>query len=152
VQCRIAAPPTLLASGTKPSTGGEQLARHGNWAEYEGLYARLLASSCRADLTYTIEAPMDELSDSGQYVTMDQSRQPTVPSRESRVLDRPWVIVLVLLHLGLLGIPLYWSTNYSVRTRLLICLASVAYTIFAVWVIVWAALQIMRVFAAGMHA
>lgn len=52
------------------------------------------------------------------------------------VLDRPWIIAVLLLHVGFLGIPLYWKTRYSVATRVMICLLSVVYTVFAVGVIV----------------
>lgn len=52
------------------------------------------------------------------------------------LMDRPWVIVVLLLHVGLLGIPIYWKTNYSVAARLGIILASIAYTVFAIVFIV----------------
>jgi hypothetical protein len=68
------------------------------------------------------------VSDSTKLLTGDEERQ--------KVLDRPWVIAVLLLHVGLLGIPIYWKTSYSVQTRLLICLLSVVYTVFAVGFIV----------------
>lgn len=51
---------------------------------------------------------------------------------ELRVIDRPWILAVLILHVGLLGIPMYWKTRYSVRTRVLICVLSVVYTLFAV--------------------
>jgi hypothetical protein len=57
------------------------------------------------------------------------------PTALRPALDRPWVLTILVLHVGFLGIPLYWKTNYSLRTRLMICLASILYTIFAVGVI-----------------
>ena len=53
-----------------------------------------------------------------------------------RVIERPWVLTILLLHVGLLGIPIYLKTGYSLRTRLLICAISIAYTIVAVAIIV----------------
>ncbi|MDG2223162.1 MAG: hypothetical protein P8L85_17405 [Rubripirellula sp.] len=49
-----------------------------------------------------------------------------------KVMDRPWVITLLLLHVGFLGIPIYWKTNYSVGTRVWISVASIVYTVAAV--------------------
>ncbi|MEM1070429.1 MAG: hypothetical protein AAGG48_06655 [Planctomycetota bacterium] len=49
-----------------------------------------------------------------------------------QVMDRPWVIVVLLLHVGFLGIPIYWKTKYSVGTRVWICVASIVYTVAAV--------------------
>jgi uncharacterized protein YbaR (Trm112 family) len=68
---------------------------------------------------------------------------------QRRVLDRPWVIAVLLLHVGFLGIPMYWKTRYSVGTRLMICLLSVAYTLFAVGVIVGVGSWLYRVFTGG---
>ena len=47
-------------------------------------------------------------------------------------MDRPWLIIVVLLHVGLLGIPYYWKTKYSVPMRLTIIAVSIAYTLFVV--------------------
>jgi hypothetical protein len=55
---------------------------------------------------------------------------------DARVIDRPWILAVLLLHVGFLGIPIYWKTNYSVATRLLVCAASIVYTVSAVWFIV----------------
>ena len=54
----------------------------------------------------------------------------------SRMMDRPWLLVVVLLHVGVLGIPLYWKTKYSTSVRLAIIAVSIAYTLFAVTFIV----------------
>lgn len=48
-----------------------------------------------------------------------------------KVMDRPWAIILLLLHVGFLGIPIYWKTNYSVATRVWISVASIVYTVAA---------------------
>lgn len=73
---------------------------------------------------------------------------PTAPAPDAiepdRIIDRPWLIVLAVLHVGVLGIPLYLSTKYSLTTRLLICLVSMAYTVFAVAAIVWGIMHIWR--------
>jgi hypothetical protein len=60
------------------------------------------------------------------------------------MIDRPWLIALVILHVGLLGIPLYWKTKYPVHTRVLIVTISIVYTIAAVLGIVWGCAQIFR--------
>jgi hypothetical protein len=65
---------------------------------------------------------------------------------QRRLMDRPWFIIVLLLHVGVLGIPAFWKTNYSVPTRLLIILASILYTLFAVVVIIWSLKQIAAVF------
>ena len=60
------------------------------------------------------------------------------PSRSEfmQVMDRPWAIILLLLHVGFLGIPIYWKTKYSVSTRIWIIIASIVYTVGAVVFIV----------------
>ncbi|MFV1966299.1 MAG: hypothetical protein ACC628_12820 [Pirellulaceae bacterium] len=77
--------------------------------------------------------------------TADKSSARTT---HQRLVDRPWLIIVVLLHLGVLGIPLYWNTRYSVRTRLIIVLVSLLYTIFAIAGIVWGIMQIVKLFIA----
>ena len=72
---------------------------------------------------------------------MSETEQPnsnTAPARSElmQVMDRPWVIVVLLLHVGFLGIPVYWKTKYSVSTRIWICVASIVYTVGAVVFIV----------------
>lgn len=52
------------------------------------------------------------------------------------LLSRPWIIVVLMLHVGLLGIPLYWKTTYSLGVRLLLVAASIIYTVGAVAIIV----------------
>jgi ABC-type xylose transport system permease subunit len=59
-------------------------------------------------------------------------------SASRRLIDRPWLIIVVLLHVGCLGIPFYWQTRYSRGIRLLLVVLSVVYTVFAVLVIAWA--------------
>ena len=62
-------------------------------------------------------------------------------------LNKPWVIVVLLLHVGLLGIPVYWKLNYSTATRLFIIVASILYTVFAVGVIVLFGYWLLWIFA-----
>ena len=61
----------------------------------------------------------------------------TVKGRPQELINRPWVIVILMLHVGLLGIPVYWKPKYSLGTRLLIVLASIVYTVAAVIFITW---------------
>ena len=70
-------------------------------------------------------------------------------SENQSITDRPWFIVIVLLHVGLLGIPYYLKTGYSLRARLMMCIASIAYTVFAIAVIAWGLMQILRAFQAS---
>ena len=59
------------------------------------------------------------------------------------------LIVLTMLHVGVLGIPLYWHTRYSIRVKLAMIAASVLYTIGAVAGIVWGCAFIWRMLHAG---
>ena len=61
----------------------------------------------------------------------------TNDAQRSRLIDRPWLLIIVVLHVGVLGVPLYWKTKYSTSVRLAIIAASIAYTLFAVTMIVW---------------
>jgi hypothetical protein len=70
---------------------------------------------------------------------------PIAPARPTRRLfDRPWVVLIVLLHVGVLGIPYYWKTPYPVAVRAGLVFLSVCYTVFAVAVIAWGVWQIGR--------
>src|SRR5688572_28805140 len=69
-------------------------------------------------------------------LVVSDSKSLTGDDEQRKVLDRPWVIAVLLLHVGFLGIPIYWKTSYSVQTRVLICLLSVVYTVFAVGFII----------------
>lgn len=76
------------------------------------------------------------------------------PATEARqqfkeLLDRPWFIVVLILHVGFLGIPLYWRTKYSLGVRVMIVVASIAYTVGAVACIVWMLRALVRMFTAG---
>jgi len=64
--------------------------------------------------------------------------------KTTRLIDRPWLILLVILHVGILGIPVYWRTRHSVPARLMLILLSGIYTVFAVWFIIWGVIQIAR--------
>ena len=61
-----------------------------------------------------------------------------------RLIDKPWLIVILILHVGLLGIPLYWKTSYSLVVRLWLIVASIVYTVFAVAAIVMILWKIAR--------
>jgi len=61
----------------------------------------------------------------------------------TRLIDRPWLLIVVLLHVGLLGIPLYWKTKYSLSVRLGIIAASIAYTVFALTIIIFGGMYII---------
>lgn len=67
----------------------------------------------------------------------------------NRLLDRPWVLVVLILHVGLLGIPVYWRTKYSLATRLLMVIASIVYTIGAVVFIAIMLKWLIQLFAGG---
>ncbi|MEE2935522.1 MAG: hypothetical protein VYA84_05950 [Planctomycetota bacterium] len=64
-----------------------------------------------------------------------------------KVMDRPWAIILLLLHVGFLGIPIYWKTNYSVATRVWISVASIVYTVAALAFIFFTLRWIFQVLA-----
>ena len=68
-------------------------------------------------------------------------------SSSDRLIDKPWLIIVVLLHVGLLGIPMYWRTSYSVGVRIGIVLASIVYTVVAVGFIVYMLWWIMQSFS-----
>jgi len=72
------------------------------------------------------------------------STELSATSNAQRLLDRPWFLLILILHVGLLGIPAYWKTKYSLGVRLLIVLASIAYTVFAVGVIFWIGAYLLR--------
>lgn len=59
------------------------------------------------------------------------------------LMDRPWLLIVVLLHVGVLGIPLYWKTKHPLPVRLAFIGASIVYTVFAVFVIVWGSMFIV---------
>ena len=63
---------------------------------------------------------------------------------KQRLLDKPWLIVILVLHLGFLGIPLYWKTSYSLGVRIWIVVASIVYTVVAVAAIVFMLSKIAR--------
>jgi len=56
---------------------------------------------------------------------------------QSRLIDKPWLLVVLILHVGFLGIPLYWRTKYSAGVRLAMVIVSIVYTVLAVAIIVW---------------
>ena len=60
----------------------------------------------------------------------------------SSLLHRPWVVLVIVLHLGFLGIPVYWRLKYSLAERIWICVASIVYTVLAVALIWWGVLRI----------
>jgi ribosomal protein L40E len=91
----------------------------------------IICSDCGAELE-----PTDETCrQCGRRTAKQQGSE----SKEklNQLLDRPWVIVVLILHVGLLGIPVYWKTRYSLGARLFLVLASIAYTVGAVIFIVF---------------
>jgi len=58
-------------------------------------------------------------------------------------MDQPWLLAVVLLHVGFLGIPVYWRTKYSTSVRLAIIAASIAYTLFVVIFVYWVVTRVL---------
>lgn len=71
----------------------------------------------------------------------------TSAQRLKELVEQPWILLVLVLHVGVLGIPVYWKLNYPLTARLLIILGSIAYTIFAVLVIIWGCRQIAQLFS-----
>lgn len=96
------------------------------------LVPTIICPGCGAELGAHVEicprchSPVQTVPGGGAPRPLSSQAAPTP------ALDKPWVLVILVLHVGFLGIPLYWKTHHSVRTRLMICLASVLYTVFAV--------------------
>jgi uncharacterized protein YbaR (Trm112 family) len=111
------------------------------------LVATIICPNCHAELeAYREACPhcRTSLRVSPERSTARKSEEGSKP-----VLDRPWIIAVLLLHLGFLGIPLYWKSSYSVSTRIMICLVSVVYTVFAVGFILLVGSYILRQFRGG---
>jgi hypothetical protein len=95
----------------------------------------------------------------GQVVAADADRcphcerstaaDPTQALPTKRLTDRPWLIVLMILHVGCLGIPLYWRTRYSLAVRMLLVAVSVIYTVLTVVGIIWGCAYILRMLRGG---
>jgi hypothetical protein len=90
--------------------------------------ATIVCPRCRAEL----DLHLDLCPQCGSALHVHPANSASGDDEPIRVLDRPWVLAVLLLHVGLLGIPLYCKTRYSVATRAIICLLSVVYTILAV--------------------
>ena len=60
-----------------------------------------------------------------------QAEETSGPSEE-RVRDQTWFIIVILLHLGVLGVPFYMATRYSLAIRLGLVIISVLYTAFVI--------------------
>jgi len=71
---------------------------------------------------------------------------PQSAAPRARLMDRPWLLIIVVLHVGVLGIPLYWKTKYPAPVRLAIIGASVVYTVLAVAVIALGSMYIIGQF------
>lgn len=74
---------------------------------------------------------------------------PDSKEKLKQLLDRPWVIVVLILHVGLLGIPVYWKTNHSLGARLTMVIASIVYTVGAVMFIVMMLRWLMQMVIGG---
>jgi hypothetical protein len=94
----------------------------------------IVCPSCQAAL----DVSADVCPRCGAATTVDRTGAALAsrPRKKGRLIDKPWLIVIVMLHVGFLGIPMYWRTNYSVATRLWLVAASIAYTLLAVGTIV----------------
>lgn len=103
----------------------------------------IICPTCHAELP----ADAEHCSRCGSSLRCPHPPTEDQPGELARILDRPWLIIVLVLHVGFLGIPLYWKTSYSVQTRLLISLISIVYTVFAVAVIAWGVMQLMRLFS-----
>ena len=90
---------------------------------------------------------LDAYADYCPYCHASTTDKPAGQTTDRRLVDRPWLILVVLLHLGVLGIPLYWCTRHSLKTRLMIVLLSLVYTIVAIAGIVWGVMQMLRLFS-----
>ncbi len=91
----------------------------------------IICPRCGADLPPTVAI----CSHCGGSTLADRS-QPKSNQHLTQLLDRPWVLVVLLLHVGLLGIPIYWRTKYSLPTRLLLVVGSIAYTVTVVALVI----------------
>ena len=89
--------------------------------------------------TATLDAAADHCPNCGHSTPIGPGQTPDRP-----LIDRPWLIVLAVLHVGALGIPLYWKTSYSLTTRLLLIGVSIVYTVLAVAGILWGSWQIWQ--------
>lgn len=68
--------------------------------------------------------------------------------RDRRLMENPWVMLILVLHLGVLGIPLYWRAKYSPAQRWLVIAGSIAWTLFVV-VVCWIMLRWLWSLMAG---
>jgi predicted amidophosphoribosyltransferase len=74
--------------------------------------------------------------------TSDSSAETDKP--RGSLMERPWMLAIIILHLGLFGIPLYWKMNFSKNTRIVLVTTSILYTAFAALVIAWGLRQIWK--------
>lgn len=110
--------------------------RSSRTADATALAAEIICPQCASTL--------DAAADGCPYCGCVTTAAPP-PARVKPLIDRPWLIALAILHVGVLGIPLYWKTSYSLSTRLLLVGVSIVYTIVAVAGIAWGGWQIWRV-------
>ena len=102
----------------------------------------MICPSCHADLP----------ADAERCVRCGSSTRPSNGSDElgrpgeqaERLRDRPWLLTILLLHLGVFGIPLYWQARYSRNIRIGIVIVSILYTILVIVVVAWGVMQIAR--------
>ncbi|MCB9874956.1 MAG: hypothetical protein H6821_12335 [Planctomycetaceae bacterium] len=90
----------------------------------------IICPDCGAELPPTAEMC--------QRCGSSTAKAPASESKENakHLINRPWVLVVLILHVGFLGIPVYWKTKYSLNTRLFMVIASIVYTLVAVAFIV----------------
>ncbi|MGE0759931.1 MAG: hypothetical protein AB7F89_00965 [Pirellulaceae bacterium] len=104
------------------------------------LVSTILCDRCHAEISAQVrQCPHCGAAQTVATLSGNTATPAAAPHSEyrERLIDKPWLLTVVLLHVGLLGIPLYWTTRYSLGVRLGICLASVVYTIAAVAGIGW---------------
>lgn len=90
----------------------------------------IICANCEAELAATAEI-------CGQCGAATKSTGMSGRGQAKELMNRPWVIVVLILHVGFLGIPIYWMTKYSLAARLLMILTSIVYTVAAVTAIIW---------------
>ena len=106
----------------------------------------IICPQCEATLD-----PRDELCPVCGAATRNEANDPepdsnSSPSFSDRLPRHPWVLAILLLHLGVFGIPIYWKTKHSTNVRIMIVLVSIAYTIFFAVVVYWGIMQIVELF------
>lgn len=80
----------------------------------------------------------------GRSATADGEKD-SPGAQPARLADRPWIIAIVLLHLGIFGATWYWKLNHSREVRIALVVVSFFYTLFVAIVVYWGLRQIGHV-------